>query len=190
MALHRSAVSCPGEQPDLESSPEVLTWTWTLSFSMGSSDEEEEAMSSPRTRLRVWAFLRESKEETAKRLGMRARGLQWAIHYLCQYLLSCTPSMELGHGHTRLKTTDKMPLNTPRQQLRLLLQLLGIVLAEMDVLDLGSLVQGQNVVGGLELGHGDEPDGATFGDGEDAVLHALELGDERGGPGGVDFEGC
>lgn len=94
-----------------------------------------------------------------------------------------------GTRHTTLQSPNEMPLDGPRQQLGLLLQLLRIVLAEMDLLDLGSLVQSQDVVGGLELGHGDEADGPAFGDGEDALLHALQLGDERRGPGGVDFEG-
>lgn len=73
MARQRAAVSGPGWQPDLASSPEVLTWTWTLSFGV----EGSEARRSPRDLFRSWAFLRVSTLETQKRFGTRPRGLQW-----------------------------------------------------------------------------------------------------------------
>jgi hypothetical protein len=42
-ARQRATVSAPGAQPDLEASPEVLTWTWMLSFS-GTGDDDEEGV--------------------------------------------------------------------------------------------------------------------------------------------------
>ena len=50
-----------------------------------------------------------------------------------------------------------MPLDGARQQVGLLAQLLGVVLAKVGVAG-GIQVQGEDVVGGLELGHGDEAD--------------------------------
>ena len=58
---------------------------------------------------------------------------------------------------TRLQAADKVPLDGARQQVGLLAQLLGVVLAKVGVAG-GILVQGEDVVGGLELGHGDEAD--------------------------------
>ena len=62
------------------------------------------------------------------------------------------------HGsHTGLQTTNEMPLDRLRQQLRLLAQLLRIILAKVRLFG-GLLVQCQNVIHRLELGHGHKPD--------------------------------
>lgn len=58
---------------------------------------------------------------------------------------------------TRLQTTDEVPLDRFRQQLRLLAQLLGIILAKMRLLS-GLLMQSQDVIHRLQLGHGHQPD--------------------------------
>ena len=58
---------------------------------------------------------------------------------------------------TRLQATDKVPLYALRQQLGLLTELLGVVLAKVQMQG-GRLRQGQYVVCGLQLGHRDEPD--------------------------------
>jgi hypothetical protein len=58
-------------------------------------------------------------------------------------------------AHTALQATNEMPFDLPRQQLRLLQQLLGIVLAEVLLLG-GALIQGQDIRRRLQLRHGDE----------------------------------
>lgn len=60
-------------------------------------------------------------------------------------------------GLTGLETTDEVPPDGPREQLCLLRQLLGVVLAKVR-LGRGLLVQGQDVIDGLQLGHGYEAD--------------------------------
>ena len=81
-------------------------------------------------------------------------------------VLSSQPNrVTVTKEHTTLQPPNKMPLDAPRQQLRLLLQFLRIVLAKMNVFGLGRRVQCQNVVGRLQLGHGHEPDGTPVGQG-------------------------
>ena len=69
--------SGPGETPDLEDSPEVLTWMWMFRGPRVGLEEEEEEESSSARPLESWvAFFWESTEETRKRLGMvEVRGL-------------------------------------------------------------------------------------------------------------------
>jgi hypothetical protein len=81
ISRHRSTVSWPGSQPLLASSPEVLTWTWTPSLAISGLA----AMAATRALLSRCAFLDESTLETQKRLGMRARCLQW---------VDCRPPMK------------------------------------------------------------------------------------------------
>lgn len=105
---------------------------------------------------------------------------------------------------TGLEAADKVPLDAPGEQLGLLAQLLLVVLAKVR---LRGLVEGQDVVGGLQLGHGHEPDLGSalawafdersagewlmvsyipaLGGGGDPLADALELGDQGLGPGGV-----
>lgn len=100
-----------------------------------------------------------------------------------------------------------MPLDGPRQQLRLLGQLLLIVLAKVR---LRLLVKGQDVIRRLQLRHGDEPDLdvalgrasgksiggwpyiSALGGGGDPPADALQLGDQRLCSGGVypHLRGC
>ena len=75
ISRQRATVSEPGAQPDLDSSPEVLTCTWTESLVR----EGEAASKSARVVLRRRAFLEESTLDTQKRLGILARDLQWPI---------------------------------------------------------------------------------------------------------------
>ncbi|KAJ3560074.1 hypothetical protein NPX13_g9431 [Xylaria arbuscula] len=82
-ARQSSMVSAPGKQPDLESSPEVLTWTWMLSFPGAGDedgDEDENAdRNSPRYRSSSCAFFNVSTLETHQRLGILARFLQCPV---------------------------------------------------------------------------------------------------------------
>lgn len=85
-ARQSSTVSGPGAQPDLESSPEVLTCTWMFNFpgagDSGDDDEGENAdMNSPRYRSSIWAFFSASTLETHQRLGILARFLQWPVGF-------------------------------------------------------------------------------------------------------------
>jgi len=68
MCFASAVVSAPGMTPDLEASPEVLTWMWMF------KGEAEGIEDRPRS---SWvAFLGVSTEETRKRLGIwEARGL-------------------------------------------------------------------------------------------------------------------
>lgn len=72
ICLARVERSGPGETPDLESSPEVLTWMWML---RGEELGIEERPASS------WvAFLAVSTEDTRKRLGIwEARGLHLSV---------------------------------------------------------------------------------------------------------------
>lgn len=89
-----------------------------------------------------------------------------------------------------------MPLDGPGEQPGLLTQFLGIVLAKV-ALGGGSLVQSENIVCRLQLGHGDEADllrllvqvvfalgdvvytdVAAIGGAGDALLDGAQLGDE------------
>ncbi|KAI0154433.1 hypothetical protein GGR57DRAFT_114856 [Xylariaceae sp. FL1272] len=76
-ARQSSTVSEPGAQPDLESSPEVLTCTWMLSFS--GADEVKEESSSPRCLSKSCAFFNVSTLETQNKLGIAASFLQWPV---------------------------------------------------------------------------------------------------------------
>lgn len=72
MQRQSATVSSPGAQPDLASSPDVLTCTWTESLGRDGSEERRLA----REELRRVAFLRLSTEDTQKRLGILASVLQ------------------------------------------------------------------------------------------------------------------
>ena len=52
-------------------------------------------------------------------------------------------------GRTGLQTPNKVPLDIPRQQLRLLCELLGVVLAEMPVVS--DFIHAQDIGGRFEL---------------------------------------
>jgi hypothetical protein len=100
-----------------------------------------------------------------------------------------------------------VPLNGPGEQVGLLTQFLGIVLAKV-AMGGGGLVEGENVVCWLQLGYGDEPnlsgypvstivahgvlvtlytDVAAIGDVSDALLDDAQLGDEGLGAGRINL---
>lgn len=69
-----SVVSAPGAAPDLDSSPDVLTWMWMFRGVFERSGCAERSALRPASS--CVAFFWESTEETQKRLGMvEARGL-------------------------------------------------------------------------------------------------------------------
>lgn len=118
MNLHSDKVSAPGAQPDLDSSPEVLTWTWTLSFPGGGEgeegveeegsgdDDDDDERSLPRCSLRMCAFFWVSTLETQYRLGILARVLQWPVWFrnslMCQQKKKRMNEQEIQmHGFVR-----------------------------------------------------------------------------------------
>ncbi|CRK14434.1 hypothetical protein BN1708_002699, partial [Verticillium longisporum] len=88
-------------------------------------------------------------------------------------------------GVARLQAADEVPAQRAGQEVDLLDELLGVVFAKVH--DRSVAVQGEYVVGGLELGDGHEPDGAALGCGCEAGCDGFELGRESLGSRGVDL---
>jgi len=74
MCFANAVVSGPGVTPDLEDSPEVLTWMWMLRGVGGVGERDARPAFS-------WvAFFEESTEETRCRLGrVEVRGLHLSV---------------------------------------------------------------------------------------------------------------
>lgn len=74
MCFANAVVSAPGVTPDLEVSPDVLTWMWMLSGVGG------EGLRVARPAFNWVAFFEESTEETMWRLGrVEVRGLHLSV---------------------------------------------------------------------------------------------------------------